>query len=236
MDSHDRGERLAKYNKNNNYEISKIGGKINHEKALIKIKKIEETTNRCSLYNLSKKYKISSNYMRIIFESLGYCDIKREFGYNFVPKEYEQVYLDYLKNSKSSNSFGEKLVNWYLNKYDFNYERQKTFDGCIYKRNLKFDFYIKDFNLCIEVDGDGHRKIINWDKSMNINEAELIYKECQTRDDIKNKYCENNNINLIRLEWDGNIKYLIKQLISKLKPYVKDDIFHLDFPQEFLYN
>ena len=227
MDSHDRGKKLAKFNKDSNFEISKIGGENARKNAKLKIKEIEENTNYCYLNDLSKKYKTTVSNMKLILEFLGYDDFKNFFGtYIFVPKEYEQIYLNYLKISKPNGSFGENIINNYLYKWGLKYQREKTFNDCIYKKYLRFDFYIKDFNLCIEVDGDGHRKIIN--RGKDNEKSKQLFEDCKIRDEIKNKYCKEHKINLIRLEWNGDIKYLIKQFTFKIKPYVENNIFYID--------
>ena len=57
------------------------------------------------------------------------------------------------------NSKGEKEVKKYLNKHNIIFKRQKTFDDCKNpetNRKLKFDFYLPDYNICIEYDGRQH--------------------------------------------------------------------------------
>ena len=36
------------------------------------------------------------------------------------------------------------------------YEEQKTFEGLKYIGKLRFDFYLPDYNLCIEFQGKQH--------------------------------------------------------------------------------
>lgn len=40
------------------------------------------------------------------------------------------------------------------------YIKQKTFENCIDKRKLKFDFYLIKLNICIEFDGIQHYESI----------------------------------------------------------------------------
>lgn len=92
-------------------------------------------------------------------------------------------------------SKNEKLIEEYLIQHNIKYEKQKSYDDCVYKYKLRFDFYLPEFNLCIEYDGEQH----------------FIVKECwggleglieiQTRDKIKTDYCLNNNINLFRINY-----------------------------------
>jgi hypothetical protein len=94
-------------------------------------------------------------------------------------------------------SKGEKEVKNYLDNNDIIYESQKIFDDCFSVRyvNLRFDFYLPDFNICIEYDGKQH---------FHINEyfgGEEGYKIIKQNDDIKNNYCLKNNIKLIRIPY-----------------------------------
>ena len=64
---------------------------------------------------------------------------------------------------------------------------------------MLFDFYLIDYNICIEYDGLQHYKEI---KSWGGNSQFIISKK---RDNIKNEFCLNNNIRLIRIKYDENI-------------------------------
>lgn len=92
-----------------------------------------------------------------------------------------------------------KIVN-ILNKMGINYIREKTFENCKYKKSLHFDFYLSDYNICIEYDGEHHficNKYFGGEKAL---------KKTQIRDKIKNDYCKNNNITLYRICYNENIE------------------------------
>ena len=95
--------------------------------------------------------------------------------------------------SKCSESRGEKAVRLFLEKNNIKYEVQKKFDNCINKRKLPFDFYLNDFNTCIEFDGSHHYGI---SKNFTIN-----FDEIKIKDKIKTDFCLNNNIKLIRIPY-----------------------------------
>ena len=46
-------------------------------------------------------------------------------------------------------------------------------------------------------------------------EIQLNYEKCQIRDQIKNDYCKNNEIGLLRIRYDENVK-------EKLTEYFKE--------------
>jgi hypothetical protein len=103
---------------------------------------------------------------------------------------------------KCKSSKGELMVEKYLMDHNINYIKQKTYNGCVSKNNnkLKFDFFIEDYNSCIEFDGIQHFIKINyWG-------GEEGFKNLQKRDQIKNEYCKNNNIRLIRIKYDDDIE------------------------------
>ena len=82
-----------------------------------------------------------------------------------------------------------------LVKNGIGFSPQKKFDGCTYKRNLKFDFYIPHLNLCIELDGGQH------DFPVEFFGGEKSFLETKVRDQIKNTYCSEHNINLLRIPY-----------------------------------
>lgn len=109
-------------------------------------------------------------------------------------------------------SKGEREVEKVLNNMKICYIKQKRFIGCRYKLPLPFDFYLPDYNTCIEFDGELHFGIkvhFDYDK-------EII----KLRDDIKTKYCKDNTINLFRISYKENIIDKMTDEIKKIiKPY-----------------
>ncbi|WP_206459459.1 hypothetical protein [Anaerovorax sp. IOR16] len=95
---------------------------------------------------------------------------------------------------------GENKIDEILNKWGYNSEAQKTFKDCKDKYVLPFDRYLTDFNILIEYDGEGHYKPIRYG-SMSDKEAEEQLKYVKLHDSIKNKYCEENDIPLIRIPY-----------------------------------
>ena len=90
------------------------------------------------------------------------------------------------------NSYGEQLVAQILDKYHINYETQYKFNDCIDKKPLPFDFYLIDDNVIIEYDGIQHYYPVFGQESF-----EMTIKH----DEIKNKYCVDNDIKIIRIPY-----------------------------------
>lgn len=105
---------------------------------------------------------------------------------------------------------GELKISKYLDSQHIKYETQKTFDDCINSRPLRFDFYLPDSDTCVEYDGQQHFEPVNFsgDKDGGVS----AFNKTQKRDKIKNEYCKNHNIKLIRIPyWDyDNIEKILK--------------------------
>ena len=87
--------------------------------------------------------------------------------------------------------------------FGFKYEFQKRFEDCKDKKQLPFDFYLPDYNCCIEYDGRQHFQAIEyWG-------GEEVFQLTQFHDQIKNDYCKENNIRLIRIKYDEDVSEVL---------------------------
>jgi hypothetical protein len=126
--------------------------------------------------------------------------------------EFKQIPTDHLEGRFSNSrrgcgcprcsaSKGElKIEKWLKNK-NINYIRQKRFSGCINKISLPFDFYLTDFNTCIEHDGIQHFKLVFFNNMIDINKAKENFENVKLHDKIKTDFCLNNNIKLLRIPY-----------------------------------
>ena len=95
-----------------------------------------------------------------------------------------------------------------LRSYGIEFEPEKTFNDCRNILPLRFDFYIKSLNTCIEYDGEQHLSPVEfWG-------GEEAYQTRIQNDTIKNEFCENNNINLVRIT--SKSKEEIKEIILNI--------------------
>jgi hypothetical protein len=111
---------------------------------------------------------------------------------------------------KCNFSKGEKKIEFLLAQNNLKYIVQYKFYDCKNKKRLPFDFYLPDFNICIEYDGSLHYK--TWSKS---NTSFVRLKQTQTNDQIKNNYCKLNNIKLYRIPyWEfNNIEKILEDIV-----------------------
>lgn len=95
------------------------------------------------------------------------------------------------------SSYENKIVQ-ILRRESIKFEREKTYDD-LRRGKYRFDFYIPEDNVLIEIDGQFHFKPI-------LGRAALLKQ--QEHDRRKNSYCLANNIKLYRIPyWEvDNIK------------------------------
>lgn len=88
----------------------------------------------------------------------------------------------------------ENIVMRGLLKHDIKFETQKRFDW-LGKQSL--DFYLSDYNIAIECQGEQHFHQVYFNgKTDNIEERNL-FESIKKRDEIKFSLCKMNNINII---------------------------------------
>lgn len=113
------------------------------------------------------------------------------------------------------HSRGEQIISSIFNQNNIKFETQKTFENCINSKTghcLYFDFYLPDYNCCIEYDGVQH--FCYTDSGWNTKEN---FEETKYRDNIKNIFCKDNNIKLIRIPYTDFNKIDIDYLLEKIK-------------------
>ena len=132
---------------------------------------------------------------------------------------FEQKPNDHIQGNgcpKCKSSKGELKIEKYLKENNINFESQKTFKGCEYKKLLKFDFYLPDYNICVEFDGRQHFMPVKF-KKMSLKKAKTEFKDTQIRDKIKTKYCEDSDIILLRISYTNfeKIENILKTTLDR---------------------
>jgi hypothetical protein len=131
----------------------------------------------------------------------------------FIPRHPEKYYkedwvswYDFLNYDITNISSGEKKIIDYLTKHNIEFEREKRFENCIYKKKLRFDFYLPEKNICIEYNGKQHYEAIDF------YGGEKFLKLSKKRDMIKENYCKQHNIKLIKIKYDQNVEKVLNIL------------------------
>lgn len=100
------------------------------------------------------------------------------------------------------SSKGEEKIKQILIDNNIIFETQKTFEDCINsdtQRKLRFDFYLPDYNTCIEYDGEQH---FYFQENSGWNTKENFIKQ-KNRDAIKQEYCKEHGIRVVHIPyWD----------------------------------
>lgn len=113
------------------------------------------------------------------------------------------------------SSAGERRIRAYLIDHNVDYIQEHRFDDCRDEHVLPFDFFIPAMNLVIEYDGEQHYRPV---KFAGINDGGEIVRYLKTlrRDAIKNRYCSDNNIRLVRIPYTdyNEIDNILNELIA----------------------
>ena len=88
---------------------------------------------------------------------------------------------------------------WHWIKNNIKFIQQHKFDDCKNIKPLPFDFYLPDYNTCIEFNGKQHYEPIKYFG------GRVVYDKLIKRDKIKMEYCNKNNIPLLIIKYNDNI-------------------------------
>jgi predicted nucleic acid-binding Zn-ribbon protein len=101
-----------------------------------------------------------------------------------------------------ASSKGNKFIKKYLLKNGVDVIPEYRFSDCkgIKNRPMPFDFYLPDYNLTIEYQGQQHYFPVNFG-GISDDEACKNFEELQIRDAIKEQYCLDHNIPLLRIHY-----------------------------------
>lgn len=113
-----------------------------------------------------------------------YYRVKENKTYQFQPS---------LNTFRYSSKYEAAIAN-YLTKYNIKFIHQARYKDCKDKKHLPFDFYLIDYDILIEVDGEQHRKFIP-----HFHRTEEGFLLTQKHDTLKNDFCVNNEIKLLRI-------------------------------------
>lgn len=141
------------------------------------------------------------------------CCGKNTFTTNFVNYKHGQKRCSFCS---SSMSIYEKYIYDYLSELELNFIFQKTFPNLKDKKYLIFDFYLQDYNLCIEYDGEQHYNS-HFYETMPKNPLST-FENTIKHDKMKTEYCIKNNINLLRIPYtqDKHIKEIIQNKLKEI--------------------
>lgn len=180
---------------------------------------------QCGIAKVSKSITLKPEYLDELYNSNGKTVLLNPYDYignnilnlQFVCSECGSIYITSKSNYDGGytrcgtcsrrKSSGELIIENYLTKNNIQFIPQHRYSDCKDKKELPFDFYLPDYNTIIEFDGQLHYV-------PRYGEEKL--KNTQYHDEIKNQYCKDNNIKLIRIPyWEGrNIEEILTKELN----------------------
>ena len=112
----------------------------------------------------------------------------------------------------ANRSKGEMRIAEYLKSHNINFEEQKRFTNCVDRDMLPFDFYLPDNNILCEFDGRHHMMPVDF-AGRGKEWAESEFERIKSHDAIKDKFCKENNIKLIRIPYTEYVN--ITQILDR---------------------
>ena len=192
-----------------------------YKTTLMLFKKSKYKCPECRSEHLGDWKRLNYNCVKDYIESFGYKMISTHYRtardkiiiqcqnshepYKTTYDKFKQGY----RCPHCSQPKGEKYIEEILNIHNIQYETQYKFKDCKLYRTLPFDFYLPDYNCCVEFDGRQHYEIIKYFGGLD------RFIDTKIRDTIKTEYCKNNNIKLIRIPY-WEMKDIENILINKL--------------------
>lgn len=164
----------------------------------------EEYVYKVSLIN--QNIEVVEQYNRSFIPILHKCKLD---GFEWVA--YPNNILNGQGCPKCNESKGEKAITNWLNKNNILYESQKRFADCKNIKPLPFDFYLPNYNIVIEYQGIQHYESIEYFGGQENFENQIL------RDNIKRKYCEDNNIILFEIPYYSDLDRELIKLYDIIK-------------------
>lgn len=170
------------------------------------VKQFIETESDSGCILLSKDYKGNKSKLEIQCE----CGDKFTTTFNKFKSKYKR------QCNGCSASKGEIRALKWLNSKNIHNIMHYKFDDCRSINLLPFDFYLPYHNLLVEYDGEQHFMPVDFGGKGEewALEQHLAVVE---RDNIKNQYCKDNSIPLLRIPyWDfDNIEEKLEEWLTK---------------------
>lgn len=127
-------------------------------------------------------------------------------------REFKQYHHHITKGGKCIHcaiSKGELAVKSILEDLNINYIMQHSFKEYNEVKRLRFDFYIPNKNICIEYQGEQHYRPVEYFG------GEKKFKDQVKKDNLKRKFCKENDIKLIEIPYHVNdIKHILEKNIA----------------------
>lgn len=153
-----------------------------------------------------EKYQSSSSTLYRKYGSYNQTIIDSNFG-------SWELFMGKLNIPFLGNSSPELFIKSELEKSKIVFETHKNWNWLITPKKTKMfvDFYLNDYNIVIEYDGQQHYQFVKF-----FHKTEKKFLECVERDKIKEKLLLEHNICVLRIRFDEDILSRINEIIQSL--------------------
>lgn len=177
------------------------------------------------LYPQKAKYWSKSN-TKSPFEVAPKTSTKYKFYCEDCGEEFDTFLFSITSDGRSmkcrncTSSKGEQKIRTYLVQNNINFISQKTFEDLIGINNglLSYDFYLPQYNLLIEYQGEQHENFIK-----GFHQSKKDFLKQLEHDRRKKKYAKDNNIELLEI-WYYDYENIEKSLNKYLTTLLKNGI------------
>lgn len=173
-----------------------------HDQFLDKISNLKNIDE----YEILTKYKRSFEKIKILHKK---CNTITEL----TPKNL----INGQRCSRCSKSMGEIKIRDYLTNNNINFIPEYRFNECIDLRPLPFDFYLPEYNIAIEMQGEIHYEEFLYGRSKGFFGGVSGFLKRKKHDLLKTRFCRKNNVKLIHINYyekntiNKTLKYLLKR-------------------------
>lgn len=145
---------------------------------------------------------------------------KLDFKHNLCDSTTNMSYGKFRRGQRCRNcsgatkSLGEVYISSVFDNLKISYIREYTNHNCFSKKGnvLPFDFYIYDYNILVEVDGEHHSRPSYGQNS---------FLKTQENDNLRNVYAKKNDIKLIRIKYESSKENFKESVLDMLNSELK---------------
>ena len=109
---------------------------------------------------------------------------------------------------RCTESKGEREIRNLLIDKDIDFNQEHSFDDCKNILPLRFDFYLPEHNVCIEYQGRQHYEPVDFFGGVS------GFENQQYLDKIKEGYCIDNNIQLLKIRYDEDVSNFLNEYFN----------------------
>lgn len=135
------------------------------------------------------------------------CECGKEFETTVRAFQKGKFHCDCCSKRYSQN---EIMVSKFLDLHNIKYIQEFSINSLKDVLPSYFDFYLTEYNILIEVDGQHHEQMVNLGGNLSKEDIEKRFKTYKKQDEMKDDYCLRYNIPLLRINYKDmkNGKYL----------------------------